>query len=51
MPNPFGKPGKKPEGEYVVVFTKYITLRNGRRLYASNYGLKAFAIRVRKKAA
>lgn len=37
--------------EYVVVFTPYITLRNGRRIYAQAYGLKAFAIKVRKSQA
>lgn len=29
-----------------VIFTAYITLRNGKRLYAKNYGLRAFAIAV-----
>jgi hypothetical protein len=38
-----------PEG-YEVVFTAFITLRNGRRLYASTYGLRAFRLLVRKKA-
>jgi hypothetical protein len=37
----------RPEGE--VYFTKYITLRNGKRLYASAYGLNAFCIRRKKK--
>lgn len=37
-----------PEG-YEVVFTAYITLRNGKRLYASTCGLKAFRLLVRKK--
>lgn len=32
-----------------VVYTAYITLKNGRRLYASSYGLKAFRLKVRKK--
>ncbi len=41
----------RPENEYVVIFTKYITLKGGRRIYASSYGLKAFRLRVRKKAA
>ena len=30
-----------------VIYTAWITLRNGRRLYAAQYGLKAFAIRIR----
>lgn len=25
-----------------VVYTKYITLRNGKRIYAATYGLEAF---------
>lgn len=37
-----------PDG-YDEVFTKFITLKNGRRIYASSYGLKAFRLRVRKK--
>jgi hypothetical protein len=37
-----------PEG-YVVVYTAYITLRNGRRLYAATRGLKAWRLVVRKK--
>lgn len=35
------------EGE--VIYTSYITLRNGRRLYASQLGLRAFRIVVRSK--
>lgn len=30
----------------VEVYTAYITLRNGKRIYASSYGLKAFCILV-----
>jgi len=37
-----------PEG-YEVIYTAYITLRNGKRLYASTCGLKAFRLLVRKK--
>ncbi|MFO0766520.1 MAG: hypothetical protein U0231_06930 [Nitrospiraceae bacterium] len=39
----------RPEvpGDYVYV--KYITLRNGKRIYASQYGLKAFRLRDRRK--
>jgi hypothetical protein len=37
-----------PEG-YEVVYTKYITLRNGKRLYASTYGKSAWRLVVRKK--
>jgi hypothetical protein len=38
-----------PEG-YEVVYTPYITLRSGKRLYASAYGRKAWRLVVRKKA-
>lgn len=31
----------------VYVYTAYITLRNGKRLYAAHYGLKAFRLAVR----
>lgn len=34
-----------PSVEYI--YTSYITLRNGHRLYAKAYGLKAFCIPVR----
>lgn len=32
---------------YVFVYTKYITLRNGKRIYAAWYGHDAFYIKVR----
>ena len=35
--------------EEEVVFTTYITLKNGKRLYAKQYGKKAFMLRIRKK--
>ena len=38
-----------PEG-YEVVYTAYITLRNGKRLYAASFGRKAWRLVVRKKA-
>ncbi len=31
------------------IYTAYITLRNGKRIYASQYGLKAFYIPVKSK--
>jgi len=37
-----------PEG-YEVVYTTFITLRNGKRLYASAYGRKVWRLVVRKK--
>jgi len=38
---------KAPESK-TVIYTAYITLRNGKRLYAAAYGFKAFRIEVRK---
>jgi hypothetical protein len=38
-----------PEG-YTVIYRPYITLRNGRRLYAASYGLKAWRLVVRKRS-
>ena len=40
------KPPKGKEG-YRLIYTAYITLRNGKRLYASSCGKKAFAIWVK----
>lgn len=34
--------------EYTYIFVAYITLKNGKRLYARNYGKRAFRIRVKK---
>lgn len=31
-----------------IIFVAYITTRNGKRIYASDYGLKAFPIKVQK---
>ncbi len=31
-----------------VVYTKWITLKNGKRIYAAAYGLKSFRLIVRK---
>ncbi len=45
--NPNGKRRKVDDGH--VVFTRFITTRSGKRIYASQYGLKAFRIRVKKK--
>ncbi len=30
------------------VYTKYITLKNGKVLYAADYGLKAFRLPIRR---
>ena len=35
--------------DYHFVYTKWITLKNGKRLFAKNYGRKCWRIRVRKK--
>ena len=36
-----------PQG-YQVIYRPWITLRNGRRLYAAAYGLKAWRLVIRK---
>jgi hypothetical protein len=33
---------------YRYVYTTYITLRNGKKLYAATFGLKAFCFLVRE---
>ena len=37
------------EKESGVIFVASITLKNGKRIFASHYGLKGFPINVRKK--
>lgn len=39
------KPADKPEPK--VIFRAWITLKNGKRLYAHQVGLKAFPIKVK----
>lgn len=41
----------RPEGseDECYIYTTYITLRNGQRLYAWQKGLRAFRIRVKRK--
>jgi hypothetical protein len=34
--------------EYVVIFRPYITLKNGKRLYARQFGLRAFPLKVKR---
>ncbi len=34
---------------YEVIYRPYITLKNGKRLYAATYGHKAFRFMVKKK--
>ena len=36
-----------PENEMKVIYTAFITLKNGTRIYAKNYGLRAFRIYVK----
>ncbi len=31
------------------IYTAFVTLRNGKRIYAKQYGLKAFCIAVKQK--
>ncbi len=38
-----------PCDEFEFIYRKFITLRNGKRLYASAYGRKAFRLKVRKR--
>ena len=39
----------KKETDYEVVYTPYITLKNGRRIYARHYGKKAFCFRRKRE--
>lgn len=39
----------KSNYEYTYIYVAYITLKNGKRLYARNYGKRAFRIRVKKQ--
>jgi len=39
---------QKKQDDTILIFRPVITLRNGRKLYARAYGLKAFALKVRK---
>lgn len=42
---------RRPEigDEWYFIYRSFITLRNGQRLYASQKGLRAFRIRVKRK--
>lgn len=35
--------------DYEIIFVAYITLKNGKRLYARDVGKRAFPIKVKKK--
>ncbi len=39
----------RDKSETKVIFRPYITLRNGKRLYAYQVGLKAFPIKVKSE--
>lgn len=39
----------KNEAKYDLVFSPYITLKNGRRIYARHYGKKAFCFRRKRE--
>ena len=39
----------KKNNDIVYIFRPYITLRNGHRIYARQYGLKAFRIAIKSK--
>jgi hypothetical protein len=39
----------EPSEDYEFIYRKFITLRNGKRLYASAYGLTAFKLKVRRR--
>lgn len=40
---------KGVDDDFETIFTAFITLKNGKRIFAASKGLKAFAIRVRKR--
>jgi hypothetical protein len=37
------------DDEYEYIYVKYVTTKDGRRIYAAAYGLQAFRIKVRKR--
>lgn len=39
----------KKETEYDLVYTPYITLKDGRRIFARQYGKKAFCFRRKRE--
>jgi hypothetical protein len=43
------EPNPRPSDDETVIYTRYITLRNGKRIFASAYGLDAFRIVVKKR--
>lgn len=49
MKTPKGKTFGKPGDDRELIFTRLIRLKNGRILLAESYGLKAFAIWVKRR--
>ena len=39
----------KPSEDYEFIYRKSITLRNGKIIFASAYGLQAFRLKVKKR--
>lgn len=39
----------KNSEDYIVIFRKSITLRNGKTIHAADYGKVAFPIRIKKR--
>lgn len=37
------------DNDVEYIYVAYITLRNGKRIYAKQYGLQAFRIRVKRR--
>ena len=37
------------DGAYEYIYSAFITLKTGRKIYAPQYGLKAFRFRVKRK--
>jgi|GEM_PF-5812178 len=44
-----GRTAEVHDGDYQIIYTKYVTLKNKRRIYAASYGKKSFRIKVRRK--
>ena len=40
---------KSHDGAVEYIYSAYIRLKNGKRVYASQYGLKAFCFPVKRK--
>ena len=40
---------KSHDDDVVYIYTAFITLKNGKRIYAKQHGKKAFRIKIRRK--